>query len=57
MENSQSLGTVHTHTHTHTYNLQKKKGGSLFNFFLLFRSKGGSREQLEVSRLPRDLIG
>ena len=33
---------THTHTHTHT------------NIFSEKWSKGGSREQLEVSRLPRD---
>ena len=39
-----SLGVVHTHTHTHTHG------------YLLSEqwSKGGSREQLKVSTLPRD---
>lgn len=38
-----TIEAVHTHTHTHT-GVSKKW------------SEGGSREQLEVSILPRDLI-
>ena len=42
--NLTTLEAVHTHTHTHTYSLTQQW------------SKGGSREQLEVSILPRDLV-
>lgn len=49
----ETFGTLHTHTHLHfaigTWKI-------VYNFFQKW-SKGGSREQLEVSRLPRDLIG
>ena len=55
----ETVGAVHTHTHTHMYFLQTLWEGRrklIYNFFQKW-SKGGSREQLEVSRLPRDLIG
>ena len=42
---NRTLEAVHTHTHTHTHTSVSKKW-----------SKGGSREQLEVSILPRDLV-
>lgn len=39
-----SLEALHTHTHTHTCSFTEQNGAI-----------GGSREQLEVSILPRDL--
>ena len=47
----ETFGTVHTHLHS-----TKGTWKIVYNFFQKW-SKGGSREQLEVSRLPRDLIG
>ena len=43
--NRTTLEAVHTHTHTHTHRCVVSEW-----------SKGGSREQLEVSILPRDLV-
>lgn len=44
-----------THTHTHKHFMEERRK-LLYNFFLFIWSKGGSREQLEVSILPRDLV-
>lgn len=50
MKKTESLMAVHTH---HIFYGRRKL---IYNFFQKW-SKGGSREQLEVSKLPRDLIG
>ena len=44
MENSQSLGTVHTHTHTHTLTIYKKRKEEAYltsSFYL------GAKEEVE----------
>ena len=49
------IGALHTHTHTRYILKERRK--LVYNFLLLLWSKGGSRELLEVSILPRDLVG
>ena len=51
----ETVGTAHTHTYS-LQTLWKGRRKLISNFFQKW-SKGGSREQLEVSRRPRDLIG
>lgn len=49
-------GCTHTHTHTQVFLTKISERRKLVYNFLL-RSKGGSRELLEVSMLPRDYNG
>lgn len=44
-------------THTHASILSKERRKLIYNFFLLFWSKGGSRFETINGLLPRDLVG
>lgn len=49
-------GCTHTHIHTRVFLQKLLERRKLVYNFLLKWSKGGSRELLEVSMLPRDLV-